>query len=106
MTAPAFNTAVDATLSDAKAVSDERGGQYLDTWALENVVTTYLDAALRVMARDIILSKEEKRLLIVAALVDVKASRMLGPYKADSVIDAVNYMAAFASWMKAYLHHD
>ena len=108
----AFNQAVDEVLDEAKAVSDQRGAEYQDTWHLDNVVTTYLDAANRAIINKRLGSdpisylnytSEEKRLLIVAALVDVKSSRMLGAYKRDSVLDAVNYMAAFATWMKAYL---
>jgi len=34
-----FNRAVDAGMARRKAISDQRGGEYGDTWALENQIT-------------------------------------------------------------------
>lgn len=97
----AFNAAVDDTLGACLNVSNQRGGEYQDTWALENMVTTFLDATLRDL-HIVNLTAEEKRLLIVAALVDVKDSRMLGPWKEDTVDDGINYRAAYRAWRSAY----
>lgn len=101
MEAHAFNVAVDSTLAGCQAISNQRGGEYQDTWALENQVSTFTDSVLRRFGITG-LTPEQKRLLIIAALVDVKDSRLLGPYKADSVIDGINYRAAFAHWMAEY----
>ena len=99
----AFNRAVDTTMRRRKALSDQRGGEYRDTWARANVKTAFLDAALdAVRVRGSSLSVEEKRLLIVAALCDVKVSRLIGGYKDDTLLDLGNYLDAFAEWMREY----
>jgi hypothetical protein len=73
---PAFNAAADATLSRAQAVHTQRGGEYSDSWAIDNMVTTFLDATLRDLG--------------VAA------------WKLDTVEDGINYRAAFATWREEY----
>lgn len=102
---PAFNSAADATLRRAAAISNQRGGEYLDSWALDNMITTFFDATLRALGVSD-LSREAKRLLIVAALIDIKDSRMLGPWKEDTVDDGINYRAAYATWRQSWEHSD
>jgi hypothetical protein len=87
-----FNAAVDEVLGKAQAISNERGGQYQDSWALENQQTPFIDNALRVLGLPA-MTREQKRILMLASLSDVKISRMLGPYKADTVEDLLNYLA-------------
>jgi hypothetical protein len=107
----AFNEAVDKTLHRCLSISDQRGGEYQDTWSLDNEVTIFLDATLRAIGigpggpGPLAIepyTPEEKRLLIVASLIDVKLSRMLGPWKQDTIDDTVNYLGAYASWREAY----
>ena len=98
---PAFNAAADTTLRRAAAISNQRGGEYLDSWALDNMITTFFDATLRALNVPG-LSAEAKRLLIVAALIDIKDSRMLGPWKEDTVDDGINYRAAYATWRASW----
>jgi hypothetical protein len=109
----AFNRAVDSTLNRCLLISNQRGGEYQDTWSEANLRTAFLDATLRGISEQqghhgtdvelIALTPAEKRLLIVAAMVDVKLSRMIGPWKDDTVLDAINYLAAYAAWMGEYL---
>lgn len=97
----AFNRASGTTLRRSLAVSDQRGGEYLDSWHVDNQVTTFIDHVLKlpvVPGRE----KEYKRLLMAASLVDVKDSRMGGPWKLDTVDDGINYRGAFASWREEY----
>lgn len=98
---PAFNAAADTTLKRAAAISNQRGGEYLDSWSLDNMITTFFDATLRALGVPG-LPAEAKRLLIVAALIDIKDSRMLGPWKEDTVDDGINYRAAYATWRQMW----
>ena len=88
--------------SRARAIYNQRGDEYGDTWALENIVTTYLDGVLNMLGI-FGLSLAERRLLEMASLVDVKESRIKhGSWKLDNSDDAVNYRAAFSAWREAY----
>jgi len=100
---PAFPSAARATMDKCSAVFAQREGEYKDTWALENQVTTMLDHVLKVIGMDGI-CKEEKRLILVAALCDVKDSRMIGDYKEDSHLDAINYRMTLAKWLDDYVN--
>ena len=98
---PAFNAASETTLQRAIDVSSQRGGEYLDSWHVDNQVSTFLNHVLSlptVPGRE----REYKRLLMVAALIDVKDSRMGGPWKLDTVDDGINYRGAFATWREEY----
>jgi hypothetical protein len=100
---PAFPSAARATMEKCSSVFAQREGEYKDTWALENQVTTMLDHVLKVI--DIgEMSTEEKRLVLVAALCDVKDSRMIGDYKEDSHLDAINYRMTLAKWLDDYVN--
>jgi hypothetical protein len=95
----AFNHATRRTLTAALEVCDRRGDEYGDTWHADNLVTTFLDATLRSLGvDDHSLPADAKRLLLCAALIDVKDSRMLGPWKADTVEDGLNYRAAYRTF--------
>jgi len=97
----AFNRASGATLERALAISNQRGGEYLDSWHVDNQVTTFLN---HVLALPMVPGheREYKRLLMVAALCDAKDSRMSGPWKADTIDDGINYRGAFAAWREEY----
>jgi hypothetical protein len=98
-----FNRSVDATLAECQAISDQRGGEYQDTWALENLHAPFTRHTLRALGgAGYQFSNEQIRLLVLAALIDVKDSRMLGPWKADTVIDGINYRAAYAELRRLY----
>lgn len=96
----AFNDAVNKVLGDAIEVSNARGEVYQDTWHTDNVKTTFLDSALRVVEGDH--SAEAKRIIIAAVLCDVKVSRFIGQWHSDNGVDLINYMAAFTHWMDEY----
>jgi len=97
----AFNAAMERTLNRSLAIGSQRGGEYLDSWHIDNQVTTFID---HVLALPIIQGheREYKRLLMVASLVDVKDSRMSGPWKSDTTDDGINYRAAFTTWRDEY----
>jgi hypothetical protein len=104
-TPAAFNAAVNETLDRAREVSDTRGLEYGDTWALANQFTPFSDSVenlddplVRGWHRVAEQSVELKRLKLIAGLIDVKISRMRGPWKADTVEDLINYLAAFRTW--------
>jgi hypothetical protein len=82
-------------------VSDQRGGEYLDSWHVGNQVSTFID---HVLALPVAPGREReyRRLVMVAALIDVKDSRMGGPWKLDTVDDSINYRGAFATWREEY----
>jgi hypothetical protein len=103
-----FNRAVDAAFAASQAISNQRAGEYKDSWSTDNQSTHLLDATLRLIdgTEDLYalgdISKEAKRLLMLASMVDVKISRMGGPWKADSFEDALNYLAAYTTLAKEY----
>ena len=106
-----FNRCVDLTLEECTSISNQRGGEYADSWALENQSTLFFDHVFRLLsqlASPLIssnpeLEKEEKRLLILASLVDVKLSRLLGGYKRDTYVDLINYVSALAQLLREYV---
>jgi hypothetical protein len=98
---PAFNSAAIETLDKAKAVCIQRGEEYQDTWSLDNLKTVFLDTALKELSV-LSLTPEEKRLLVIASLCDVKLSRLIGEFKSDTFEDAINYIAAFRTWLEEY----
>lgn len=95
-----FNRCVNTVLKRAIEISDQRGGEYLDTWALENVHTPFGDHVDGF--RSTCPSDEWKRLRTLAALIDVKISRMGGPWKDDTTLDLINYLAAFTQLANEY----
>jgi hypothetical protein len=97
----AFNEAVETTLGACLAVSNQRGTEYEDSWALENQATRFMDLALRETGDD--RGPAAKRILMVASLCDVKVSRTLGPFKEDTLDDLINYLGAFRHWMALYV---
>ena len=101
MTEPVFESALSRVMEGCLSIGAQRGAEYQDTWALENQVSTFLDAVLREIGAPNF-SREQKRLILLAALVDVKDSRMLGPWKRDSVEDGLNYRAVLLDLMEQY----
>jgi hypothetical protein len=97
----AFNAASEKTLNRSLAIGSQRGGEYLDSWHIDNQKTTFID---HVLALPLFYGheREYKRLLMAASLVDVKESRMSGPFKLDTIDDGINYRAAFATWREEY----
>jgi hypothetical protein len=97
----AFNAASEKTLRRALTVSDSRAGEHLDSWHVDNQVSTFIDHVLQLpilKGRE----REYKRLVMVAGLIDVKDSRISGPWKLDTVDDSINYRGAFATWREEY----
>jgi hypothetical protein len=103
----AFNAALDTTFERCGGVSNQRAGEYRDSWLPENMITTFLDHTLvAILGTDIAgrITRTEKRLLNAATMVDLKDSRMIGPWKQDTVDDGINYRGAYAEWMERYMH--
>jgi hypothetical protein len=98
---PEFPRAAQATLDKVTAVFGQRESEYSDTWNLDNQVTKMLDHVLRITGFGSP-SKKQKRLILIAALCDVKDSRLIGEYKADTHLDAIAYRAALAKWLEEY----
>lgn len=98
---PTFNRACRMVLEDALKVQAQRGEEYGDSWALENMNPIYLKAVLKEF--DVYLDYPQLRLVMLAALVDVKNSRIAnGNVKTDSVTDAINYMAVLIRLLNEY----
>ncbi len=100
---PTFERCADATLDEVKATYSQRGGEYGDSWHVENVQTRCLDAILVLLNLTVAeLTVEQKRLIVMASLVDVKESRLIGPWKKDTLIDSIAYRAALAALVEEY----
>jgi hypothetical protein len=89
-----FEDGINVILGEGVAIATQRGGEYADSWHLDNLVTTF--TANTLSSFGVSLSPRQLRLVLLAALIDVKDSRMVGPYKEDTVIDGINYRAVFA----------
>jgi hypothetical protein len=94
-----FNRAALSTLNESLAILDQRGGEYQDSWATENMQSPFLNNIFREFG--VTLDKEQTRLVMLAALCDVKLSRLAGPWKRDTAVDLINYLGALAQ-----LHDD
>ena len=90
-----FERCADTTLAEVRATYAQRGEDYSDSWSLETFVTTFTAHTLRELA-GIEMTPEELRLVICAALVDIKDSRMIGKWRRDSLIDGCAYRALYA----------
>lgn len=102
----AFNDACVTTLKDkCLPVCEQRGVEYQDSWALDNLKTPFFDQAWAAATGTAanFLSKEEKRLLVIAALCDVKVSRLVGAFKSDTYEDLINYVATLRTWFEQYV---
>lgn len=92
-----FNRAAEQTIADALAICSQRGGEYRDSWSIDNLHTPYLDNLLKDHpAAPSKLVKEHRRLIVMASMIDIKISRMGGPWKLDTSIDLINYVGAYA----------
>jgi hypothetical protein len=93
-----FERCAGAMLAEVSEIFTQRGQEYSDTWATKNQVSTFTRQTLRdVFGIDVkAIDATQIRLLLAAALVDVKDSRMLGPHKRDTHIDGVAYRALYA----------
>lgn len=93
-----FNRSVDETIKTALAISNQRGGEYSDSWSLENLQTPFLTNLLtNCPPTPSMVTPEFKRLVIMASMIDVKVSRLGGPWKDDTALDLINYIAAYTA---------
>ena len=81
-----FESSLSRTLNECLAIGTQRGGEYADSWAPENVVSVFSKCVEEHAPGDM-------RLRQLAALCDVKLSRIGsgGPLKRDSFVDMLNY---------------
>jgi len=96
-----FDRCADATLEEVKSIYQQRGGEYADSWVLENQHAPFLRMVLR-ETKDWAVTNRVVRLIVAAVMVDIKDSRMGGPYKRDSVVDGIAYRALFAQLMEEW----
>lgn len=100
-----FNVAAMETLNESIKICEQRAGEYLDSWSLENLRTPYLDSIwnrLFPMSEEFKFPKAIKRLIIMASMCDIKLSRMSGSFREDTYIDLNNYNSAFCALRKEY----
>lgn len=89
-TPPRFTRSADAGIDEIRGTYAERGDQYGDT--LEHCEFLALRAAASKFV-GIKLSKDQTRILAMAALVDVKHERFRGGWKRDHLVDGGAYGA-------------
>lgn len=95
-----FQEGADRELELVKGIYGQRGEEYRDSWHLDNINPVFTQQALEEMGLDITI--EEIRLLWAATMCDVKLSRLIGPWKFDTVQDEIAYLAFFTSLMREY----
>lgn len=95
-----FERTADVTLDTVRATYAQRGGEYADSWSIKNQVATFTESTLARLG--VSLSADEIRLVQLAALIDVKDSRLTGPFKADSIVDGIAYRAVYATLRQEY----
>lgn len=96
-----FQRAVSVTLKECQEIIQQRGTEYLDSWAIENLRMPFLDHTLAAL-KGHEGTPEGKRLIATATLCDIKLARLLGPWKRDTVVDLINYAAAYAALRDVY----
>ncbi len=103
---PTFERCAGKVLGEAISLFQQRGGEYADSFHVDNMVTTFTEATLRLCAEheiNIYTDKEWIRLLQLAAIVDLKDARMIGPFKMDTVVDGINYRAVWGQLAEEFL---
>jgi hypothetical protein len=99
-----FDRAMQAVLGEALDIATQRGGEYQDSWSLENQHTPHMDMVIKHLV-DIdfmfLEHKYAKRLLMLAAICDIKLSRLGGGFKDDTIVDGINYQAALLHAMRS-----
>ena len=98
---PTFERTADETIERSQAIYKQRGVQYSDTWALENLTTAVTRSVLQRFGIQG-LRADELRLLLLAALIDVKDSRLIGGWNPDSLYDGIAYRASFTTLRDEY----
>lgn len=100
---PTFNRACRTVLEESLKVQAERGNEYGDSWTTENMNPIFLRAVIKKINGGAGFSDTELRLIMLAALVDAKDSRISnGDLKRDSVIDGINYRAVLIQLLEEY----
>lgn len=98
-----FNRAAIATIKEAIAICEQRGGEYQDSWSIVNLRTHWLDNLLRDHPSPAQgMEKEWRRLIVLASMIDIKISRLGGPWKEDTAIDLINYVGAYTGLRREY----
>jgi len=98
---PTFERCADETLARVREIYADRGDNYGDSWTLDNQRTAVTDATLTRFGVTH-LAPEEKRLLQLAVLIDVKDSRLAGKFNIDSLDDGIAYRGAYATLRDEY----
>jgi hypothetical protein len=96
-----FERTADTTIAKVQGIYAQRGDGYGDTWALENTTAAVTKSTLQRFGITG-LKPDEIRLLLLAALIDVKDSRLMGKWNADSLIDGIAYRAAYTTLRDEY----
>lgn len=100
-----FGKAALDGLAQARSILEERGNQYEDSWGDQNMVTLFTKTILGRKRYAIVperLATARQRLLLLAAQIDIKLSRLIGPWRSDTAIDLVNYLAVFATLRESF----
>ena len=98
-----FDKAMQTVLGGALETATQRGQEYADSWHEDNQQTPFGDFLRREVYGD---TKIVKRLTMLAALCDVKLSRLAGGWKKDTFVDLINYIAAFAYALENDIFND
>lgn len=88
-----FERCADAALDKVHAIYAQRGGEYQDSWATGNSCFAVTKATLKRFGIE--LSADQMRLIQLASLIDVKDSRLQGPWTPDSIVDGLAYRAVY-----------
>lgn len=100
---PTFERCADATLDEVRGIYAERGAQYADTWSPENNARHFTKEAFEMLdGLHKPFDAQDARLLQLAALIDVKISRMTGGFKSDTVVDLIAYLATYKTLREEY----
>jgi hypothetical protein len=91
-----FEAAMARVLGECVDIGMTRGQEYDDSWSIENIVTTFTGSTVKKLT-GCSLSRDELRLIIAAAVVDLKDQRIAagGAWKRDTMIDGINYRALY-----------
>lgn len=100
LTKQTFERCADTAISEVRAIFAQRGADYADTWSEENAAAHFTREAEKALRGDT--STRAIQLRHLAALIDVKISRMTGGYKSDTVADLVAYLCCYKTMREEY----
>ncbi len=104
MTRGTFPESADSTIEKVRQTYTTREGEYGDSFHLDNQAPGFLRTTLARFG--VTVTPEQLRLIQLASLIDTKMQRMIGPFKEDTLVDLIAYVAVYNELRAKYERRD